>query len=107
MKAVRRDELRPCRCGKPLGMFFQVVESSLAMVRCAVSWQWSDARSAQQAHGLEVLFGGGPAGPVMADAMGPGVKVTLAAEERPELLTRRLMCLECYSGLVSILGDDA
>jgi hypothetical protein len=98
MKAVRREELRPCRCGKPLGMFFQVVESSLAMV---------DARSAQQAHGLEVLFGGGPAGAVMADAMGPGVKVTLAAEERPELLTRRLMCLECYSGLVSILGDDA
>lgn len=83
---MKRRDIKPCACCKrgiaAAGPTFYAVQ---------VRYFVLDAREIQRAHGLELHFGGGTAGAVLADVMGTNPDLAQPLGEIRDLW----ICLDC------------
>lgn len=96
---IERRDLQPCRlCGRGLAhagtpLFYRVTIERFAF----------DGRKVQQRHGLEEHFGGGTAGAMLAEVMGPGGNLAVRLGDA----SPALVCDPCSLALEQTIGELA
>ena len=93
---MERSELRPCGvCGKGLCHTGMPLFYKVTVQRYGI-----DARRVREMAGLEMFFGGGSAGAVLADVMGPHSDIAFPITAVSEIL----VCEDCSTGKAHLIA---